>query len=198
MAAEGGGSTRQYGLWFAALNVVAVGLWVLVHFGSETLAGAGLVGERGMLKVTGCQDRSYSTEHGGSGTTHHCYGDFRPDDGGPVVEGVELRGGSGDAYLVSGSCRNSRPNQPWWCGGEHSDSVRARYVNGDAWTWGDGVLLPTGVSLMGAAVFGAGALIASRTLAEPRPRWLDKAPTALWAALLAGFALTMLALVMES
>lgn len=55
-----------------------------------------------MLKVTGRQDRSYSTGHGGSGTTHHCYGDYRPDDGGPVVEGIELRGdraGRGDGEL---------------------------------------------------------------------------------------------------
>ncbi|GAA2750029.1 hypothetical protein [Kitasatospora cinereorecta] len=172
MGAEGGGTARRIGLLYVALNVVAVGLWALVHFGSETLAGAGLVGERGTLKVTSCQDRAYSTDHGGSGTTHHCYGDFRPDNGGPEVEGVELRGGSGDAYLTPNSCKGSRSDKPWWCGGEHPDSVRARYVHGDAWIWGSGAALPTGGALLGAAVVGAGLLIASRTLKKPRPRRL--------------------------
>ncbi|GAA4836240.1 hypothetical protein [Kitasatospora terrestris] len=198
MAAEGGGTARRIGLWYVALNVVAVGLWVLVHFGSQTLAGAGLVGDRGMLKVTECQDHSSSTEHGGTVWTHHCYGDFRPDGGGPVVEGVELRGGSGDTYLTPSSCRGDRANQPWWCKGEHPDSVRARYVDDDAWIWGSGVLAPTGAAVMGLAVVGGGLLIGSRTLKEPRPRWLTKAPVVLCVAGSVGFVVVMLGLVTES
>ncbi|MGW6915995.1 hypothetical protein ACWGB8_19585 [Kitasatospora sp. NPDC054939] len=196
MAADSGGTTRRFGLLYVALNVVAAGLWVLAHFGSEVLAGAGLWGERGMLKVTSCVDRTYTTDRGGSGSTHHCFGTFTPDGGGKEVTGVEVRGGSGDTYLKSPSCKGL--SKPWWCGGENSDTVRARYVHGDAWIWGGGVVLPTGVALMGVAAVGAGLLIASRTLKEPRPGWLAIVPKVLWGLVVFGFLLTMLAMVMES
>ncbi|MFC8448225.1 hypothetical protein [Kitasatospora sp. NPDC057223] len=186
---------RRFGLLYLALNVVALGLWVVWHFGAQTLAGAGLAGERGMLEVTSCQDRSYTTDRGGSGTVHHCYGDFQPDGGGPAVSGIELRGGSGDAYLTSNSCKGST-TKPWWCR-TNPDSVRARYVHGQAWIYGNGMVLPTGAAVMGTAIVGAGLLIGYRGLGRPVPRRLQKAPAVLVMTLAAGFCVVLLAMVME-
>ncbi|MGW4893777.1 hypothetical protein ACWEQL_16150 [Kitasatospora sp. NPDC004240] len=188
MSAEGGGAgqRRRYGLLVVAFHIVAMGLWVLVQFGSEVLAGAGWAGERGTMAVSRCVDSYVSNaDRGGGGTVHHCFGTFRPDGGGPEVTGVELKGGRGDEYAPprpGSSCARPADVRPGWCGPDRSNEVPARYLHDKVWIFGSGLILPGGAALLGLAVVGGGLLVAAHGWwpAEGlRPRPVRSAPKAL-------------------
>ncbi|MEV6399057.1 hypothetical protein AB0M39_30465 [Streptomyces sp. NPDC051907] len=166
---------------YFALSLAIAGLYVAWLFGAKVLAGAGWVGAPGRLAVERCVDQESTSSDGAVVRTSWCSGAFRPDDGGPEIEHVMLKGGRGDAYLPprrGSRCYGNAPDRPWWCKGDQPTSVAVRYLDGEAWTFGSGLLVPGPVSLLGLCGFGVGLLLTLQQTVWPdperRPRWLRR------------------------
>ncbi|MFD4142114.1 hypothetical protein [Streptomyces sp. NPDC058572] len=166
---------------YFALSLAIAGLYVAWLFGAKVLAGAGWVGTPGRLAVERCVDQESTSSDGDVVRTYWCSGTFRPDDGGPEIEHVTLKGGRGDAYVPPqpGSwCYGDSPDRPWWCKGDRPTSVAVRYLGGEAWMFGNGLFVPGSVSFLGLCGFGLGLLLTLHQMVWPdperRPRWLRR------------------------
>lgn len=162
-------------------SIAVVGLWVAVLFGAKVLAGAGWAGTPGRLAVETCVDTESASADRVTVRTRWCSGTFRPDDGGAEIEHVTLKGGAGAAYVPprpGSRCYGDSPDRPWWCKGDRPTSVAVRYLDGQAWMFGSGLLLPGAVALLGLCGFGLGLLLGVHQLVWPaperRPPWMRR------------------------
>ncbi|WP_367319921.1 hypothetical protein [Streptomyces sp. HUAS ZL42] len=213
MATEDGGSPATVDrpsvavrgvLAYIGLSIAVGGLYMAVVFGARVLAGAGWVGTPGRLAVEECVDVESVTSDRDTVRTYWCSGTFHPDDGGPEIEDVTLKGGRGDAYVPprpGSRCYGDRPDRPWWCEGDRPTSVAVRYLDGKAWMFGSGMWLPGTVALLGLCGSGLGLLLVAHQLVWPdperRPRWLRRATYGCCGAGMAGWLAFLAALAFD-
>lgn len=199
-----GGTGRMVLLVAVGVQIAGAALWMLVHFGAETLAGVGWVGEPGRLVVTKCYDGVVIPNGQDSGGSDpECFGTFRPAGGGPEVTGVEVQGGRGNEYLQPGPQATCDPvYRPWWCGDDRPAGVAARYLHGDAWIFGNALFVPGSLALVGLSGVGLGVLTAARGIVRPnaglQPPWFRLGLRVAGTAVFAGFLGVLLGLVLNS
>lgn len=178
-------TTGRASLWvrgilaLLGLSLTVDAVRFVATYGAKFLAGAGWVGTPGRFEVESCVD--VTTQHDRYAVrTRYCSGTFHPDDAGPGIEHVLIKGGRGDAYAPpsEGSwCSLDTPHRPSWCG-DGQTSVAARYVHGEAWTFGSGMWVPGSIAVLGLCGFVLALLLILCQLVWPdpgrRPRWLRR------------------------
>lgn len=165
---------------YIGLSLAMGAVMMTVTFGAQVLAGAGWVGVPGRFEVVKCVDVESPAADRGVVRTHYCTGTFHPDDGGPEIEDITLKGGWGDAYAptpLGSRCYGDWPDEPWWCQ-EGPTSVAARFADGEAWTLGSGMWVPGSITVLALCGFGLSVLLILYQLVWPdagrRPRWLAR------------------------
>ncbi|MER5431909.1 hypothetical protein [Streptomyces sp. NPDC002588] len=174
--AKSAGTTDRAPAWvrgllaYIGLSLAVGAVWMTVTYGAKVLAGVGWAGVPGRFEVVECVDVETTVDRGVA-RTRYCTGTFHPDDGGPDIEHVLIKGGRGDAYEPTppGSrCYGDSPDEPWWCA-DGPTSVAARYLDGEAWTFGSGLWVPGSLTVLALCGFGLSTLLILHQLVWPDP-----------------------------